>query len=290
MGDIYGDVPVRMCLKCTQILRRQLPNDGCPGEGPTSGTNQSAERWIRLLSNDRFWGLVKTSWQSPICSWICHTGFSPPPPLIINFILLMTIMAYNLYYHDVKNSYRYNAFKMNMYSEYAIAHEKDRITCSICAHKTVTSRFFVVTCGSGLDTNGQNSETWIKQEVENLNTICTFGLFWRWSQLGNCITEDGWTGRHYFSCLRSILEWNNNNCNRLWDYAWCKRITRYCVLHLYPTLIILLLKTGESCFFFDWGRPDLTSAKKWDKKAEVVKTFVIRRLRCYHINYLQSWW
>ena len=75
--------------------------------------------------------------------------------------------------------------------------------------------FFVVTCGSGLDTNGQNSETWIKQEVENLNTICTFGLFWRWSQLGNCITEDGRTGRHYFSCLRSILEWNNNNCNRL---------------------------------------------------------------------------
>ena len=150
--------------------------------------------------------------------------------------------------------------------------------------------FFVVTCGSGLDTNGQNSETWIKQEVENLNTICTFGLFWRWSQLGNCITEDGRTGRHYFSCLRSIREWNNNNCNRLWDYAWCKRITRYCVLHLYPTLIILLLKTGESCFFFDWGRPDLTSAKKWDKKAEVVKTFVIRRLRCYHINYLQSWW
>ena len=142
MGDIYGDVPVRMCLKCTQILRRQLPNDGCPGEGPTSGTNQSAERWIRLLSNDRFWGLVTTNWQSPICSWICHTGSSPPPPLIINFILLMTIMTYNLYYHDVKNSYEYNAFKMNMYSVYAIAHEKDRITCSICAHKTVTSRFF----------------------------------------------------------------------------------------------------------------------------------------------------
>ena len=50
------------------------------------------------------------------------------------------------------------------------------------------------------------------------------------------------------------------------------------------------LTLEESCFFFDWGRPDLTSAKKWNKKAEAVKTFVIRRLRYYHINYLQSWW
>ena len=29
-----------------------------------------------------------------------------------------------------------------MFSEHAIVHVKDQITCSICAHKTATSRFY----------------------------------------------------------------------------------------------------------------------------------------------------